>query len=149
MVSFGLRQIQEIFAFDVARTHVVADGVADDFSARIHHQRQFRLRHVPFGVAPDADGFAGADDFLRQRFEENFRPFRRINLVVGGGAEIGFLHARGFAAQISHARRPDFLPLDRREQLDFGQRDARQVLFGELLELRDGIFAFQQLETIL
>ena len=30
VVDLGLREVERVFAFDVARAHVVADGVADD-----------------------------------------------------------------------------------------------------------------------
>src|SRR4051812_14542457 len=33
VVDLRLRQIEKIFAFDIARTHVVADRVADDLAA--------------------------------------------------------------------------------------------------------------------
>ena len=33
VVDLGLRQVERIFALDVARAHIVADGVADDLAA--------------------------------------------------------------------------------------------------------------------
>ena len=47
VIDFGLRQVERVRALDVARTHVVADGVADDFSAAVDHEREFRFWHVP------------------------------------------------------------------------------------------------------
>src|SRR5664279_3882768 len=70
VVDLGLREIQEILPLDVPRTHVVADGVADDRSAGIQHEGQFRLRHVPAGLPADPDRLAGRDDLLREAFEE-------------------------------------------------------------------------------
>src|SRR5205085_2415195 len=100
VISFGLRKIQQILAFYVARTHVIADSVADDLAAGIEHERQFRFGHAPFCVASDAHGLAAANDFFWQRLEEKLWPVRIINPVIGICAELGFLHARRFASQI-------------------------------------------------
>jgi hypothetical protein len=70
-------------------------------------------------------------------FRSSFRKLRRR-------AEIGFLHARGFAALIGDTRRPDFLPFDRREQFDFGQRNSRQICFVESAQFRNRVFIFEQ-----
>ena len=66
IVDLGLRQIQQVLAFDVARAHVVADRAADDAPARVDHERKLRLRHTPFCVAPNAHAL------LRSR-----RPFQQ------------------------------------------------------------------------
>src|SRR5439155_21432026 len=47
IINFGLGQIEEILAFDVTRTHVIADSESRDLSARINNERQFGLRHIP------------------------------------------------------------------------------------------------------
>ena len=62
-VNLRLRQIQQVFAFDVARTHVVADRVADDFAMAIDDERQFGFGHVPLGVLANANGLAGPATF--------------------------------------------------------------------------------------
>ena len=144
IVDFRLREIQEILAFDVARTHVIADGAAHNRSTRIQNERELRLRNTPAGVAPNADRLAGSDDFLRQSLEKNLRPLRRINAVVRGGAEIGFLHPGRLAAQVSDPRGPHFLSFNRRAKPDRGQWNARQIPPGDLVQLRNRIIAFQQ-----
>ena len=57
---------------------------------------------------------------------------RYVTGHVGSGPdrEQRRIRARGFAAQVSHARRPDFLPFDRREQLNVRQGQAGQAQFG-------------------
>src|SRR5262249_32935410 len=62
VVDLGLRQVERVLALDVARTHVVADRVADQLEPGGQHQGQFRLRHVPLAVAADEYAVAGADD---------------------------------------------------------------------------------------
>ena len=47
VVNFRLRQIEGIFALDVARAHVIAERVAEDFSGGIDRKREFGLGHVP------------------------------------------------------------------------------------------------------
>src|SRR5881394_2077206 len=75
VVHLGLRKVEQVFPFDVTRTHVVPDGVADDSPAGIDDQNQFRLRHAPAGVFANADRVTRLDDFFRKRLEEYFRPF--------------------------------------------------------------------------
>jgi hypothetical protein len=43
--------------------------------------------------------------------------------VVGGGAEIRFLHPRGLAPQVGDSRGPHLLPLDGRQKMDVGERE--------------------------
>src|SRR5882724_1054337 len=90
VVDFCLGQIQKIFTFNIARTHVVADGVPDNLAARIDDQRQFRLRHIPTRIAPDTDRFTGRNNFLGDGLEEKFRSFRGVNPVISRRAEIRF-----------------------------------------------------------
>ena len=86
--------------------------MADDLASRIEDKGQFGLGHAPAGVAANADGLAGADDFFGHRFEKELGPFGSIHFVVSGGAEIGFLDAGGLAAEIGDAGGPDFLQFD-------------------------------------
>src|SRR5438094_5677509 len=115
VIDLGLWQIEQIFPFNVARTHVVADGVTDHPPARIDDQRQLRFRHVPARVFANAHSLARGDDFFWQRLEKEFRTGGIVNLVVRGSAEIRLLHAGLLAAQISDARRPDLLPANGRQ----------------------------------
>ena len=47
VVALGLRQVERILPFDVARAHVVAHREADDSQLGGKHQRDFRFGHVP------------------------------------------------------------------------------------------------------
>ena len=116
VVHLGLRQVEQVFTLDVARAHVVANGTAGDVTTRIHHQHQFRLRHAPLGIGADADRLAAGHDFLGERLEEQLRPRRVVNSVIGSGAEIGLLHPGVFASQVGDAGGPDFLHLNRAKQ---------------------------------
>jgi hypothetical protein len=127
VVHLRLRQVQKILAFDVARAHVVADRTAGNLAARVQHECQLGLWHAPAGIAPDADGVAGGHDFLGNRLEKDFRAIGVVHPVVRRCAEVGFFHARRFAAQVGHARRPHFLPLYWRRKSNGGDLDARQL----------------------
>ena len=127
VVNLRLRQIEQIFPLDVARTHVIADGVADDLAARVDDQRQLRLRHVPARVFANAHRITRSDDFLRQRLKEQFGPLCVVNTIVGRRAEVRLLHARLLAAQISHACRPDLLRIHRSKQLYLGNSERGQI----------------------
>ncbi len=46
-IDFGLRQIQRVFALDTARTHVVANGVADNLGRGVDDEHKLWLWDVP------------------------------------------------------------------------------------------------------
>src|SRR6185312_9412512 len=62
VIDLCLRQIERVFAFDVTRAHVVADGVASDLAAWVEQQRQFRLGHRPLRIGSNANRLAGPDN---------------------------------------------------------------------------------------
>ena len=74
LVDLRLRQVERVLALDVARTHVVADGVADDLPRRRDDQRQFRLGHAPLGVGADAHRFAGGGTTRARRRSSGTAP---------------------------------------------------------------------------
>ncbi len=118
-VDFGLRQVERVFALDVARTHVVANRVAEDVAGLVDGQRHFRLGHVPVRIAADAHLRAWPHDALRGGLEENFRTWGIVDAIVKGAAAgvLGFIDAGVAAAQVGDACGPYFLVADRREEL--------------------------------
>ena len=54
VVDLGLREIEGVLAFDVARAHVVADRPADDAAGGVDDDRELGLRDVPLRVLADA-----------------------------------------------------------------------------------------------
>ena len=112
VVDLGLRQIQRILAFDIARAHIVANRVADDAPRRTDHQRQFRLRHGPVRIPANFNLAATAHRPACRRLEKKLRPLRRINAIVKVSATriLRLLHARTAAAIVRDAGGPDFLP---------------------------------------
>ncbi len=114
VVDLGLRKIERIFALDIARAHIVADGVADDLAARVDEQRQLRLGNRPRSVGANAHVAAGAGDAARRGFEEKLRALGGVNAVVEIAAARVFRlgHARAAAAKVGNARGPDFLVAD-------------------------------------
>src|SRR5581483_7729702 len=121
-----------VLAFDVARAHVVGDGVAEDFSAWADEQGKLGFRHRPFGIASNRNLTARADHPVRSGFEEELRTFRPIDAVVEIAATGGlrFFHARVAAAMVSDAGGPDLLADDR------GQEVRRLIGTGEFVHSR-------------
>src|SRR5690349_12091613 len=119
VVQLRLRKIERGLSFDVPRAHAVTRGVADDRAAACDEQRQLRLGDVPKRVAPDADRTARADDPPRGGLEEELRTFGGVHEIVEvpAGSGLRLFHPRSTAAEVRHARRPDLLVNDRREQL--------------------------------
>src|SRR6185437_13171798 len=111
VVNFSLGKIKRVFAFNVARTHIVANGVAENFPAGTDQQCEFWFRHRPLGVLANGDFVVMADDAAGCRFEKNFRTLRSVHAVVEISAARGLrlLHPRGAAAKISYACCPYFL----------------------------------------
>ena len=146
VVDLGLREVEEVFALDVARAHVVADGEAGEFAAGIEHEGQLGLGHVPLCVGADANLVAGADGLFGHGFEEEFRPGRVIHAVVGGGAEVAFLHAGGLAAEVGDAHGPDLLPVDGREEfhVGIGEEQAARIAAGEALDGGGDVLGFEK-----
>ncbi len=124
VVDLGLRQIQEVLAFDVARAHVVADRAADDRPRELITSASSGSGTLHFASRRMPTAFSGRHDLLRKRLEENLGPVRVVHPVVGRRAEVGLFHARGLAAQVRHASRPHFLALDRRAKNDVGDASA-------------------------
>ena len=58
-------QIEQILPLNISRAHVVADGVAHKFLARVHHERQLRFRNIPLRVLANAHGLSRANNFVR------------------------------------------------------------------------------------
>src|SRR5690606_17534582 len=58
IIDLRLRQVERVFALDVARRHVVARAVTDDLHVPVQHQRELRLWHVPAAVFANADAHA-------------------------------------------------------------------------------------------
>ncbi len=53
-VNLGLRKVEWIFALDIARAHVIADGVSEDSATRIDGQGDLWLWHVPCRITANA-----------------------------------------------------------------------------------------------
>src|ERR1700678_4116532 len=70
VVDLGLRQVERVLTFDIARAHIVANVIAGDAAAWADHQSQFRLGYGPGGISPDPDLAAGADGAAGCGFEE-------------------------------------------------------------------------------
>jgi len=100
-----LRKVERIGSFDVAGTHVVADGVADDFAARVDGQREFGFGNGPGGVAPDLYGAVGSGDLMGDGFEEEFGALGGVDAVVEIAASgiFGFGDARSSAVVVGDA----------------------------------------------
>lgn len=80
---FGLGEVEQVFAFDIASTDIVTDGAADDSGFGIDDQGEFRFGDRPFGVRADADLAAGSHDLFREGFEEELRAWGIVDAVVG------------------------------------------------------------------
>ena len=118
VVDLGLRQVERIFAFDVAGAHVVADRVAKDAPAAVDRQGQFRLRRVPGGVRADAHRAAGGGGGARAPLVEQLRPLGGVDAVVEAAAPrlLRFGHACVAAAVVGDAGAPDLLADHRRQR---------------------------------
>ncbi len=126
IVNLGLRKVEEILAFDVARAHVVADREADNRSARVEHQRELWFRDVPAGISTNPYRIIGSDDLLRGSLEKYLGTFRVVYAVVRRRAEIRLFHASGFASKVCDAGSPHFLALDGRAEPHVRYRHTRQ-----------------------
>src|SRR5262249_18841337 len=111
-----LRQIERVFAFDVAGAHVIADGVADQFEPGREHECKLRFGNAPAAVAADVYWLPGPDDPAWRRLEEEFGTRRRIHQVVESGGADRFTFAGLLAAFVGDASRPDLLPVDGRQR---------------------------------
>ncbi len=119
-VHLGLGQVERIFPFDVAGTHVVADGIADNFHGWIDDQRQFGLGDVPGGVVADGDGIVRSDRPAGRRFEKDLWPCSRVDPVID--AAVGrFFFAGDAAPLIGDSGGPDFLVIAGAEERDTAQ----------------------------
>src|SRR6185437_12518239 len=130
VVDLGLRKVEWILALDVARAHVIADGVADDLAARIEQQRQFGLGDRPSCVGADANIRAGTDHTTCCRLEEELRTNGGVDAIVEAATTSvpGLLHARAAAAKVGNPRSPYLLRANRREELvRIGRGDWRRL----------------------
>src|SRR5262249_37184479 len=82
LIDLRLRKVERVFTLDIARAHVVSDGVANDFAAAAQHQSQLRLGDGPLCIAADANLAARADNAAPCGFEEELRALGRIDAVV-------------------------------------------------------------------
>ena len=83
VVDLGLRQIERVLAFDVARAHVVADGVADELAAAARSPGPAPARARSSGYRGGcARGCAGAGDAVGGRLEEQLGRAGRVDQVV-------------------------------------------------------------------
>src|SRR5262249_6840474 len=143
VVDLRLRQVERVFALDVAGAHVVADGVADDLEPRRQYQRDLRLRHRPAAVVTNPHALAGADYAIGGRLEEEFRPFRRVHQVVKLGGAGGLALARLAAALVGDAGGPHLLAVDRRQQRHVVQRQPAQVLVDQVVSHGGGVVGME------
>ena len=104
-------------------------------AARVDHQRQLRLRHVPARVAADAHRLAGGP---RTRCGVALKNSSGRAALVDAVVEIAaagrlrLLHPRGAAAEVGDAGRPHLLRADRRAQRR--GREARALAVRRILE---------------
>ena len=110
----------------------------------VQDQHQLRFRHIPFGVSTDSDSLCRGDDFVRHGFEKEFRPWGLINPVIGGGAEVGFLHARLLASHVRDPGGPNFLAIHWREQFHLLERMLREILIRQAVQDRNEPFQFKE-----
>ncbi len=132
VVDLGLRKIEGIGALDVARAHVVADGVSDDLAAWIDDESEFGLGYGPGGVVADFDVAVGACDFVGYGFEEELGAFGGVDAVVEVSAAcvLGFGDAGAAAAVVGDAGGPDLLIFDGSEEFLVNRFIARSGLRG-------------------
>src|SRR5262249_10142390 len=124
----GLRQVERVFTLDIARTHVVADGVADDFEFRRDYQSQLWFGDIPVAVGADADALAGAGNAVGRGLEEQLRSPRRVDEIIEPRRTSGFALAGFLRALVRDTRGPDFLLIDRCQQRDVAQAEAWRAL---------------------
>lgn len=142
-----MRKIEGIFAFDVARADVVADGAAGDAAGGGDEEGQFRFGDVPAGIAADANGLAGSDDAVGGGFEKQFGARGGVDAVVkiAAAGGFGFFHPGVLAAQIGDAGGPDFLAFNGSERI-FGFARAGKFAGGDAgLEMGKYVGAGEQL----
>src|ERR1700679_1533381 len=137
IVDLGLRKIERVCAFDVARTHVVADGVADDLTARIDDERKLGLGYGPRGIAANFYRTIRARDFGSESFEEQLRPLGRVDAIIkiAPSRVLRFCDARATAAVVGNTRGPDLLVADWREQRCVQQVIGRRVVVDSVDEV--------------
>src|SRR5258708_38154058 len=82
VVNLGLRQIEWVLALNIARAHIIANGVADDPAWGAHHQSQLWLRHRPMSIGANPYLAACAHRSARRGLEKQFRSFCRIDAIV-------------------------------------------------------------------
>jgi DNA-binding LacI/PurR family transcriptional regulator len=127
-VDLGLRQVQRVLAFNGARAHVVADGVADDFGGVVEHDRQFRFGHVDFRVGPHRHRAARSGHTPGRRLEEQLGPGRVVHPVVDVGGILALGHPRRPRPLVGHPGRPHLgPPVDRGEQAGERHRGAAGI----------------------
>src|SRR5260221_2565033 len=117
--DLGLRKVERVLAFDVAPAEIVSGGGSKNGAARIDRERQLRLGHVPFRIRAQRQFSTGSEHAMRRRLEKNLRPLRLVHAIVKAAAArvLALVDPRVAAAEIRHAGGPDFLALNRREQL--------------------------------
>src|SRR5579863_2966409 len=111
VIHLCLGQIERILALDIARAHVIADGVAVDAALWADDESELRFRHGPMGVAPDPNFAPRTDCTAGRRFEEEFRAFGGIDAIVEVAATcvFRFFHACAATAIVGDAGSPHLL----------------------------------------
>ena len=126
--SLRLRQVQRIFALDVAAAQVVADGVADHGTVAGDGQRQLGFGHDPPRVAAQVHRDAGTNDAIRRRLEEQFRPLGIVDPVVEiAAAGLLALPRCGPTGCAGRSRRKPTLPAARSARAATRCRRARRA----------------------
>src|SRR6201999_1045079 len=114
VVAFRLRQIERIFAFDIAGRDIIAECVADDFCIPINYEDEFRFGHTPTRVAPNSNFAIRSHHSPTSRFKEKLRPFGIVHPRIkhGSPAFVRFFPASFPAPFIRDASRPNLLSPD-------------------------------------
>src|SRR5690606_22729520 len=108
-VVFRLGQVERILALDRAGTHVVADGVAENFALAVYREGELGFGHVPGRVAADPDVIEMPPRPRGGGLENQLGAGGFVDLVVEDvtARSFGFLHPRGAAAEVGHSGGPD------------------------------------------
>ena len=105
VVHLGLGQVQRILSLDGPTAHIVAYGISDDL-ALVRYKGQLRLGDVPCRVRAYADGLKGAEASLGGGFQEQLRPFGRVDFGVDIGC-VGLSSPLHFTALVRDAGGPN------------------------------------------
>src|SRR5580658_1277436 len=142
VVDLGLGKVERILAFDIARAHVIADGVADDAAIGADDKSELRLGNGPVGIGADANFAPGSCGATGAAFEKQLGPFSRVDAIIEVAATgvFGFFHACAAAPVVGDAGGPYLLMADggknlRRIELGRGSASGKKFgqIFGQVL----------------